>query len=69
VRLPGLDPAAVYRVRPLPPGDVAAGVNQVPPAWLLGGELVLPGSVLDQVGIQVPDLFPEHLLLLRLTRE
>ncbi|WP_188186842.1 alpha-galactosidase [Nonomuraea sp. SYSU D8015] len=69
VRLPGLDPDAVYRVRPLPPGDVAAGVNHVPPAWLLGGELVLPGSVLDRVGIQVPDLFPEHLLLLRLTRE
>jgi alpha-galactosidase len=69
VRLPGLDPDAVYRVRPLPPGDVAAGVNHVPPAWLPGGELRLPGSVLGRVGIQAPDLYPEHLLLLRLTRE
>ncbi|MDP4502574.1 alpha-galactosidase [Nonomuraea turcica] len=69
VRLPGLDPRATYRVEPLAPGDVAAGINHVLPSWLARGELRLPGSVLEQAGIQAPDLYPEHLLLLRLTRE
>ncbi|WP_327591155.1 alpha-galactosidase [Nonomuraea sp. NBC_00507] len=69
VRLPGLDPQATYRVEPLAPGDVAAGINHVLPSWLARGELRLPGSVLEQAGIQAPDLYPEHLLLLRLTRE
>jgi alpha-galactosidase len=73
VRLPGLRPDAVYRVEPLAPGDVVAGANRVLPPWLQAasakGGLRLPGSVLGRVGVQVPDLHPEHLLLLRLTTE
>ncbi|WP_084959321.1 alpha-galactosidase [Thermoactinospora rubra] len=68
VRLPGLDPDAVYRVEPLPPAGTPAGVNSVLPAWLTAGRVHLPGRVLGRVGIQAPDLYPEHLLLLRLTR-
>ncbi|TDC73361.1 alpha-galactosidase [Micromonospora sp. KC606] len=69
VRLPGLDPGAVYRLAPLPPGDVATGTNRALPPWWRAGGVRLTGSALDRVGIQAPDLHPEHLLLLRLTRE
>jgi alpha-galactosidase len=67
VRLPGLDPDAVYRVAPLPPGDVAVGHSHVPlPWWSTGVEL--SGAVLGTVGVQAPTLYPEHLVLLEATR-
>ena len=66
VRLPGLDPARRYRVRPQPPGDVPAGLGFVAPAWLAGG-VTLPGAVLGHAGLRAPLLFPEQLLLIRAT--
>ncbi|WP_448070541.1 alpha-galactosidase [Georgenia yuyongxinii] len=69
VRLPGLDPAARYRVRPLPPGDTA-GRRAFPghlPWWDDGA--TLPGAVLDRVGLQAPVLHPEQLVLLHLTAQ
>jgi alpha-galactosidase len=68
VRLPGLDPTATYRVRPLAPADLPAGVNLALPAWLERGGCELPGRVLGSAGLAAPDLFPEQLLLLELTR-
>ena len=60
VHLPGLDPDRHYRVRPLAPieGPLAF------PLWLADEGVVLPGRGLAEVGLQMPALHPEHLLLL-----
>ncbi|GIG27794.1 alpha-galactosidase [Cellulomonas marina] len=69
-RLPGLDPDALYDVRPLPPGDVVGGrtsqAGATPPWWTRG--VTLPGSVLARVGVQAPGLHPEQMVLLHVTR-
>jgi alpha-galactosidase len=62
VRLPGLDPDAVYRVAPLEPATAVEGGRGAPPWWAAGVEL--PGRVLGEVGAQAPTLRPEHLVLL-----
>ncbi|MEV4805705.1 alpha-galactosidase [Nonomuraea sp. NPDC049421] len=59
VRLPGLDPETVYRVRPLTP--VAS--RGAAPVWV-SGELELPGSALAAAGVAAPPLFPEQSALL-----
>jgi alpha-galactosidase len=51
----------------LPPGDGPGAVDAVPTPWLASG-LTLSGAALGRVGVQVPNLEPEHLLLLRLER-
>ncbi|WP_433363658.1 alpha-galactosidase [Actinoplanes sp. CA-142083] len=66
VRLPGLDPDAVYRVEPLPPGDQPQGPTKAPPPWWTSG-VELTGRMLGAVGVQAPALFPERLVLLRAT--
>ncbi|MCF6476825.1 hypothetical protein FAF44_52180 [Nonomuraea sp. MG754425] len=58
VRLPGLTPTTVYRVRPLMP----VPSHGAPPAWV-SGELSLPGSALAASGISVPPLFPDEAAL------
>jgi alpha-galactosidase len=55
MRLPGLDPGTVYRVRPLMP--VAS--HGAAPAWV-AGQTELPGSALSASGIAVPPLFPDQ---------
>lgn len=68
VRLPGLDPAATYDVRPLPPGDAAGHGDAIYPVpWWTDGTR-LSGRTLAAVGIQVPSLFPERLVLLHARR-
>jgi alpha-galactosidase len=68
VKLPGLAPDTVYTVRPLPPGDAPLGPGTVPPPdWVAAGDVTLPGRVLAEVGIQAPVMYPEQLMLLRLT--
>ncbi|WP_059006220.1 alpha-galactosidase [Streptomyces specialis] len=67
VRLPGLDPAAEYRVAPLAPGDRPAGpAGDLPPWW--GEGVRLPGRVLSGVGVRAPLQFPERLVLLEAVR-
>lgn len=71
LRLPGLDSARAYRVRPLPPGDtpVAGGpqaVQEWPAAWVVA-DATLSGSVLGSAGLAMPALWPEQLLLLEVT--
>ncbi|WP_240796726.1 alpha-galactosidase [Streptomyces sp. RFCAC02] len=71
LRLPGLDPEAVYHVRPLPPGDVPDGNAHrwgVPLPWWTPEGVHLPGRALEAAGLQAPVLFPERLILLRATR-
>jgi hypothetical protein len=40
----------------------------MPAAWLVNGSVTLSGAVLAHVGVQVPDLFPEHLFLLHVAK-
>jgi alpha-galactosidase len=68
IRFPGLDRARHYRVRPLLVGPAPRTLQTVPPAWLAEGaaELVLPGSVLADVGLPAPLLTPEQAALFTL---
>jgi alpha-galactosidase len=68
LRLPGLDPDAVYDLRPLPPGDAAGRGHALHPApwWPDGARL--RGRTLETVGVQAPSLFPERLVLLHALR-
>lgn len=65
VRLPGLDPARTYEVRPLAPGDDISprGDGAEAPAWWKDGTR-LSGRALGVVGVQVPNQFPERSVLL-----
>jgi alpha-galactosidase len=68
IRLPGLDPDAVYHVVPLSPGDRPHGPTRYPlPWWSSGAEL--SGRMLSIAGVQAPVLFPERLVLLRAIRQ
>jgi alpha-galactosidase len=67
VRLPGLDPDAVYRVSPLPPGDQPHGPARHPLRWWNSG-VDLSGRALAVAGVQAPVLFPERLVLIRAQR-
>ncbi|MFS8098382.1 alpha-galactosidase [Lentzea alba] len=63
VRLPGLDPARTYRLT----FDAPAGWPKLNQRRIEGWDAVeLPGSVLSEVGIQLPVMEPEQALLLRL---
>ncbi|MDQ1628470.1 MAG: alpha-galactosidase [Actinomycetota bacterium] len=64
VRLPGLLPGTPYRVSLLPPADTAPTNDTSAPPWLAAVPLVLAGSVLGNVGLELPGLYPEQLLLL-----
>ncbi len=67
VRLPGLDPARTYRVRPVHPAGPPRTGQRVPPPWYASGEVTLPGVALGSVGLAVPPLDPEQALLLEVT--
>jgi alpha-galactosidase len=71
LRLPGLDPAARYRVRALLPSGPPSHLTS--PPWLARvlaeGGAVLPGAALGLSGLAAPLLDPEQGLLLSLTRE
>ena len=68
--LPGLDQARTYRVRPQPPGDVAdsnaAGWGAGLPWWTPPG-LELSGRALATAGVRLPVLYPDRVVLLRVT--
>jgi alpha-galactosidase len=68
VRLPGLLPDAVYQIAPLAPGDRPAGVNHMLPEWWARGGCALTGRALARAGVQVPDLYPQQLVLVRAER-
>ncbi len=68
IQLPGLDDDSRYRLSPLAPGERVEGPGLKPLPWWTEG-LSLPGSVLGQVGVQAPVLFPERLVLIHAVRE
>ena len=69
VQLPGLDPNALYRLRPAIP--VEGGSTPDPltePSWWTESGTVLSGGDLASVGIAVPALHPDHACLIDLER-
>ncbi|GEK22726.1 alpha-galactosidase [Cellulomonas xylanilytica] len=62
--LPGLDPDALYDVRPQAPGDVVDHA----PAWWTGEGVRLPGRLLSGAGLETPLQLPERIALVRATR-
>jgi alpha-galactosidase len=67
LRLPGLDPAVVYRVDPVQLSSGAMVHTRTgPPRWCAEGATVL-GEVLGMVGLQGPMLYPEQALVFRLS--
>ena len=64
--LRGLDEAATYQVSLLAPGYVVRGNNAQLPPWITR-EVRMTGSALTYAGLQLPDLFPEQLLLLHIS--
>ncbi|MGW1059828.1 alpha-galactosidase [Micromonospora rubida] len=63
VRLPGLDRARRYAVRPVTGVPEPAVLQLAEPGWLPDG-VTLPGAVLGSVGLQLPALHPAQTLLL-----
>ena len=59
VRLPGLDPDTVYRVRVAMPGGMVQEPAQSPLVWAQRDTL-LTGRQLDVVGIRPPVQYPQH---------
>ena len=71
LQLPGLDPEAAYRLRPVLPSGPPSHLTS--PPWLARalaeGSVLLPGAVLTTSGLAAPLLDPEQGLMLSLTRE
>ena len=64
IRLPGLQPDALYRVETVHPGVEAHGVQ---PPWTHDG-VTLTGRVLGAMGVEAPSLDPDRSVLVRAVR-
>lgn len=69
LRVPGLDPERLYRVRPLALGADARTIQDAPPAWMTTDSIVLTGRALAEVGVAMPLLAPEQAQLFTLDAE
>jgi alpha-galactosidase len=67
LRFPGLDPARMYRVRPLSVGSAPHSIQDAAPPWLLNSEATFSGAVLDRVGLAAALLAPEQAALYSVT--
>ncbi|WP_084105825.1 alpha-galactosidase [Demequina sp. NBRC 110056] len=67
LRLPGLDPAARYRVVGTGPADPSTGATGAATAWWTDG-VELTGRALAVHGVQAPGIIPEQVILIRVTR-
>jgi len=65
LRLPGLDRDRRYRVR-VRREIGAAEYGWIAPEWFTAGEIELPGSLLAEVGLQLPTLWPLQAFVLHL---
>ncbi|MFC8304344.1 alpha-galactosidase [Specibacter sp. NPDC057265] len=68
IPLPGLDRDTVYEVTVQAPGGNPRRRSHTPAPWTAEAPLRLTGRVLGQIGVQVPALHPEQLLLLRVRK-
>lgn len=72
VRLPGLDPAAMYRVRPLAVNrDLGSDITnaQSPSGWWNAEGVTLDGRTLQTYGLRVPSLHPAQAVLFETLRQ
>ena len=69
VRLPGLDPAARYRVERVPLPGSARGPQKVEPAWYDAPSFVASGAALGGLGLALAVHNPESATLLHVTAE
>ncbi len=67
VRFAGLDPERSYTVTVLDPVGDTLCVQRRPPEWSEAGRVVLPGRVLETIGLPLPVLLPEQAILLEVT--
>lgn len=69
IRLPRLDPESFYRLHPvrLSEGALTKSADG-PPSWWTTPP-VIKGSLLTEIGLQAPMLYPEQALVFRLVRE
>lgn len=66
--IPDLHPDRTYEVRPVPlPGEVL-GLMQRRPAWFDDGGVAMTGRQLGVVGLAMPALLPESVLVVHVTR-
>ncbi|WP_020390473.1 alpha-galactosidase [Kribbella catacumbae] len=61
-RLRGLDAVRRYQVAPIVVGDADRGFT--PPRWWDDRTAVVSGAALESVGVQLPNLHPEHSILI-----
>jgi alpha-galactosidase len=64
VRLPGMREDTTYSLSLLAPGDTAPTNDTGAAPWPASLPLSVPGSALASVGLEIPSLLPEQLLLL-----
>ena len=62
---PHVEADRLYRVRPVHPAGPPRTHRRSVPPWLVEGEVVVTGRILEVVGLQIPELLPEQALLLR----
>ncbi|BDV29928.1 alpha-galactosidase [Microbacterium terricola] len=67
LRLPGVDRSRRYRVRVRDEIGAARSASWVTPEWFSDGGIELPGSVLADVGLQLPALWPAQAFVLHAT--
>jgi alpha-galactosidase len=63
LRIPGLIPAALYELKPVPELRAPRILDVTPPAWLEQGSVRLPGSTLANLGVRLPQLGPGQALV------
>lgn len=68
VRLDGLDPEAVYAVRPAEIGGLPTCQQMTWPEWVDHPGTRIRGSVLMTVGLSLPNVHPEQAILIELER-
>jgi len=69
LRVPGLDPDAVYRVQPVRELRPPRQIEPTSPPWLERGDVVLTGAALAAHGVRLPLLGPGQALVLEVQRE
>jgi alpha-galactosidase len=67
-RIPGLDPARIYRVRAIEDAGVGKTMQRGYPGWMLTSEgITMSGSELATIGLRPPILAPENAILIEIS--
>ncbi|QDZ16753.1 alpha-galactosidase [Humibacter ginsenosidimutans] len=69
LRVPGLDPDALYRVSLALPLDRHGFAGRALPSWLDDGQVTMSGRALEAIGLAMPLLRPERAILLEVAAQ